>query len=143
MAAQPHRNPLETLRNCLKICYDSLKTLEAKGKFEFGRFVLDTEEHALRRDSELIPLPPKALDLLEALVTRHGRIVTKEELLRAVWPDTFVEENNLSVNISTLRKVLGGDGEAFIETIPRRGYRFVAPVVDSPDVAPNAPPVAR
>jgi len=78
----------------------------------------------------LVSLPPKALDLLVVLVTAEGRIVGKDELFQQVWPGTFVEENNLSVNISVLRKVLGEapGGEAFIETIPRRGYRFAAPL---------------
>jgi DNA-binding winged helix-turn-helix (wHTH) protein/TolB-like protein/Flp pilus assembly protein TadD len=106
--------------------------LETKVRYEFGPYRLDTRERALRRGRELVTLPPKALDLLVALVTAEGRIVGKDELFQQVWPGTFVEENNLSVNISALRKVLGEapGGEAFIETVPRRGYRFAAPLAN-------------
>ena len=83
----------------------------------------------LWRGDALVEVAPRALDLLVALVERAGDVVTKEELLQRVWPDTFVEEANLSVNVSALRKALGaGDGgHAYIQTIPRRGYRFVVP----------------
>jgi TolB-like protein/Flp pilus assembly protein TadD len=82
----------------------------------------------LWRGSDLVSVPPKALDLLVALVEQQGDVVPKEELLRRVWPDTFVEEANLSVNASILRKVLGTqeDGRPFLENVPRRGYRFLA-----------------
>ena len=75
-----------------------------------------------------MPLPPKALDLLVALVEQEGDVVTKDELMKRVWPDTFVEEANLSVNVSALRKALGDQagGGPYIETVPRRGYRFAA-----------------
>lgn len=81
---------------------------------------------------EFIPLAPKVLETLLALVEHRGRILDKEVLLRQVWPDTFVEEVSLAKNISTLRKTLGEgvDGQRYIETIPKRGYRFVAPVRD-------------
>ena len=77
-----------------------------------------------------VPLTPKAIDLLLALVDQPGRLLDKETLLRKVWPDSFVEENNLADNIFKLRRV-SGDGEngpTFIETVPKRGYRFVADV---------------
>jgi DNA-binding winged helix-turn-helix (wHTH) protein/TolB-like protein len=79
----------------------------------------------------MCPLPPKVFDLLLALVERHGQVVTKDQLLSEVWPDTFVEETNLKVYVSTLRKVLsdGSEGATFIETLPKRGYRFAAPVI--------------
>src|SRR5262245_61831827 len=99
--------------------------------YEFGPFRLDAAEHLLLRDGEAIPLTPKAFDLLLALVERHGRLLEKDELLKKVWPDTFVEEANLASNISQLRKALG-DGEnglRYIETVPKRGYRFVAGVM--------------
>ena len=101
--------------------------------YVFGRFRLDSVDKALLQDEQPVPLTPKAIDTLLALVARHGRLVTKEELLQLVWPDAFVEENNLAQNISTLRRVLGegAGGERFIETVPKRGYRFVAPVTES------------
>lgn len=98
--------------------------------YEFGPFRLDAQERLLQRDGVTISLTPKAFDLLLALVERHGRLVEKEELLKLVWPDTFVEEANLTYNISFIRKALG-DGEngvKFVETVAKRGYRFVAPV---------------
>jgi DNA-binding winged helix-turn-helix (wHTH) protein len=108
--------------------------LETKGRFGFGPFVLDLAACRLWRGGEAVALPPKVYDLLVAMVTQHGRMLTKEDLLKAVWPDTFVEENNLSVNISTLRKVLG---EGFIETVPKRGYRFTAPVEELSSAGPE------
>jgi len=78
----------------------------------------------------VIPLTPKVVDTLLALLSSDGRIVEKDDLVKAVWPDSFVEEGRLARNISMLRKTLGGAaGDAqFIETIPKRGYRFVAPL---------------
>jgi DNA-binding winged helix-turn-helix (wHTH) protein len=99
--------------------------------YEFDRFRLEPSEGVLRHDGcEPVSLPPKAFDLLTVLVRRAGRLVTKEELLKEVWPDTFVEEANLSYNVSIIRKALGADesGEQYVETVPRRGYRFVARV---------------
>jgi TolB-like protein/Flp pilus assembly protein TadD len=98
--------------------------------FAFAGFRLDAAEKVLYRKDQPVPLTPKAVETLLTLVERHGRLVTKEELIRCVWPDTFVEENNLAQNVSTLRRVLGeGDGgRPLIETVPRRGYRFVGRV---------------
>lgn len=98
--------------------------------YAFGEFRLDVVERVLFHGSELVSLTPKALETLLVLVRRAGHVVNKDELMQEVWPDTFVEEGNLNVNISTLRKVLGeaGDSQVFIETIPRRGYRFIAQV---------------
>jgi DNA-binding winged helix-turn-helix (wHTH) protein len=97
--------------------------------FEFGDFVLATKERLLLCGGEPVPLTGKAFDLLIALVRRSGHLVSKDELLREVWPDTFVEEVNLSVNISALRKALErGGGNGMILTVPKRGYRFVATV---------------
>lgn len=100
--------------------------------YAFGAFRLDPVDKVLSHRDRPVPLTPKALDTLLALVARHGRLVTKEDLLHLVWPDAFVEENNLAQNISTLRRVLGEDtgGERFIETVPKRGYRFVAAVTE-------------
>lgn len=98
--------------------------------YEFGSFRLDVAERLLLRDGEVVPLKPKAFDLLLAFLQQPGRLVEKETLLKAVWPDSFVEENNLTDNISRLRKALGEgeNGQKFIETVPKRGYRFVAEV---------------
>jgi DNA-binding winged helix-turn-helix (wHTH) protein/TolB-like protein/Tfp pilus assembly protein PilF len=107
-----------------------------------GPFRLDPVDRLLSRDGRPVSLTPKAIDTLLVLVERRGRLVAKEELLRAVWPDAFVEENNLAQHISTLRRVLGeGLAEGpVIETVPRRGYRFVGPVAELTDVV--APPAA-
>ncbi|HEU0177784.1 MAG TPA: tetratricopeptide repeat protein [Blastocatellia bacterium] len=126
-------------------------SLQTKHIYEFGPFHLDAAEHLLLRDGEAVPLTPKAFDLLLALVERHGHLQEKEELLKKVWPDTFVEEANLASNISLLRKAMGDgeNGHRYIETAPKRGYRFVASVreivreIDGPDrrgqpEAPNA-----
>jgi DNA-binding winged helix-turn-helix (wHTH) protein/TolB-like protein/Tfp pilus assembly protein PilF len=96
--------------------------------YEFGRFRLNTAERVLLREGELVSLTPKVFDILLTLVQNSGKVVSKEDLMKRVWPDTFVEEGNLTQNISLLRKALGETpgGVQFIETVPRRGYRFVA-----------------
>lgn len=101
--------------------------------YTFGPFRLEMRERRLVRGERSIPLTGKAFHTLCVLVERHGKLVTKPDLMSAVWPETTVEENNLDRNISTLRKVLGeqANGEPFIETVPRAGYRFVAPVTES------------
>ena len=98
--------------------------------YEFGPFRLDAEERLLLRDGRPVDLTPKAFDTLLVLVEHGGRVLSKEELLRAVWPDAFVEENYLAVNISKLRAALGerARDRQYIETVARRGYRFVASV---------------
>ncbi len=103
---------------------------QGKHFYEFGVFRLDATAGVLLRDGKLVALTPKAVETLAALVRGHGQVVTKEELMRTVWPDAFVEEANLNVQISALRKALdGAPGAAdFIETVPRRGYRFRADV---------------
>jgi DNA-binding winged helix-turn-helix (wHTH) protein len=98
--------------------------------FEFGPFRLDPCERLLLRGGNSVPLTPKAFELLLNLVERHGHLVAKDHLMKVVWPESFVEETNLSHHISVLRSTLGEDGEPFIETVPRRGYRFVAPVME-------------
>jgi TolB-like protein/DNA-binding winged helix-turn-helix (wHTH) protein/Tfp pilus assembly protein PilF len=99
-------------------------------QYFFGEFRLDAVQRGLFRKDELVSLTPKALETLLFLVERHGRIVDKKELMEAVWPDTFVEEVSLARNVSILRKILSEneEGQSYIETIPKRGYRFVAPV---------------
>jgi len=96
--------------------------------YEFGRFRLKVAERVLLREGELVPLTPKVFDILVTLVENGGRVVAKDDLMKRVWPNTFVEEGNLTQNISLLRKALGETpgGAQFIETVPRRGYRFVA-----------------
>jgi DNA-binding winged helix-turn-helix (wHTH) protein/TolB-like protein/Flp pilus assembly protein TadD len=100
------------------------------GLFEFGPYRLETAERRLWRNrTELVQLPPKVFDLLVLLVENRGRLLDKSFILQSLWPGTFVEEANLSVNVSLLRKVLGdGAGATYIETVPKRGYRFVADV---------------
>src|SRR5499426_351750 len=101
--------------------------------YEFGRFSLNTAERLLLRDEEPVALTPKAFDILLTLVENSGRIVEKDDLMKRVWPNTFVEEGNLTQNVSLLRKALGENpsGPQFIETVPRRGYRFVADISES------------
>jgi DNA-binding winged helix-turn-helix (wHTH) protein/TolB-like protein len=105
-------------------------TEETSTFYEFGRFRVKPDERVLRRGGELISLTPKAFDILLTLLENAGRIVNKDDLMKKVWPNTFVEEGNLTQNVSLLRKALGesATGPQFIETVPRRGYRFVAAV---------------
>lgn len=111
-----------------------------KHLYTFNGFLLDTGERVLLRDGQAVPVPPKVLEVLLELVKNHGHIVEKEELLKCVWPETFVEESAIAQSIFTLRKVLGDIAEehGYIETVPRRGYRFVAPVAELMD-EPAAP----
>ncbi len=105
---------------------------ETKALYEFGRFRCDPGEHLLFCDGKPVSLAPKAFEILIILIKSNGRLLTKDELMQKVWPDTFVEEANLTINISALRKLLGdptGD-QQYIETVPKRGYRFVAPVTE-------------
>lgn len=98
--------------------------------YTFGQFRLDAQEKVLFRAGAPVPLTPKDIEILLVLVQNSGRTVEKDRLMQEVWPDTFVEESNLSVHVSQLRKALGdGDGQLeCIETVPRRGYRFRVPV---------------
>ena len=93
--------------------------------FEFGPYRLDTSERLLSRDGGPLSLTPKVFDTLVALVERSGRLVEKDELIQLVWDDEFIEESNLKNNVYALRKLLG---QGYIETVPTRGYRFLAPV---------------
>jgi len=101
-----------------------------KHLYEFGEYRLDTAERLLLRKGQPVSLPPKVFDTLVVLVEHGGHLMEKNELMHELWPDAFVEDVNLSVNISTLRKVLGEseDGGHYIDTVPKRGYRFVADV---------------
>ena len=126
--------------------------------YALGPFRLDTKDNLLFRGSEPLALGRRAIALLRALVERPGALVSKDALIEAAWPGQAVEESNLTVQIAALRKVLGEvpGGDRWIETMPRRGYRFIAPVVAAdadaiapptvdaaPDPAPVHLPVAR
>jgi DNA-binding winged helix-turn-helix (wHTH) protein/TolB-like protein/Flp pilus assembly protein TadD len=104
--------------------------LEVNDLYQFCRFRFDPENHLLESEGSPISLTPKAFEILLVLVQNGTRLTTKEELMRKVWPDSFVEEANLTVNISALRRHLGETptGQQYIETVPRKGYRFAVPV---------------
>jgi TolB-like protein/DNA-binding winged helix-turn-helix (wHTH) protein/Tfp pilus assembly protein PilF len=113
--------------------------------YEFGPFRLDPKEHTLLRDGRPIPLRPKVFDLLLVLIENRGHLVDKEQLMSVVWQEQFVEEGNINKNVSMLRRALGeGDnGQQFIETVPKRGYRFIGDVrkvkTDEAPAAQNIP----
>ena len=109
--------------------------LETDRFYSFEEFRVDASKRLLFCGEQRIPVPPKVFDTLLALVENNGRVVEKDELMRLVWPDTVVEENNLNQNISALRKALGEDPaeHRYIITVPGRGYRFVVPVNGSPE----------
>src|SRR5919206_3154212 len=98
--------------------------------YVFDSYRVDVEERQLLRGAEHVHLTPKEFETLLVLVRNHGRVLTKDELLKEIWPDTFVEEANLANNISVLREALGGGGKdnPYIKTVARRGYRFVGQV---------------
>ena len=98
--------------------------------YEFGDFRLDATKRLLLKDDEAVPLMPKAFDTLLYLVEHSGKVIERDELMAAIWADTIVEENNLTQNISSLRRLLGekhGENQ-FIATVPGHGYKFVAAV---------------
>ncbi|HSB26277.1 MAG TPA: winged helix-turn-helix domain-containing protein [Pyrinomonadaceae bacterium] len=106
--------------------------------YRFGDFSVDTDQKVLFRHGKPVPLTPKLFDTLVILIEHDGRIVPKEELMSLLWPNTFVEEANLTSNIQQLRKSLGDSARApqYIETVPKRGYRFIAAILtDSPESA--------
>jgi DNA-binding winged helix-turn-helix (wHTH) protein/TolB-like protein len=108
--------------------------------YRFGPFRYDADQRVLFRGGDLVPLAPKALDTLQVLLENRDRVVPRAELLSLVWPDTTVEEIGLARNISLLRKALGDEGETgWIETIPKRGYRFAGEVTvgDGPAAIPQ------
>jgi len=115
--------------------------------YRFESFRLDIRERQLLHDGRVIPMRGKVFDTLCALVRHSGRLLRKNELMQAIWPDTVVEENNLEHNLCVLRKILGQDkrDKKFIETVPRQGYRFVAKVhafeeAGRSDFSPRMPP---
>src|SRR5262247_1990107 len=98
--------------------------------YEFKPFALDAANRTLFKDNEIVHLTPKAVETLLVLVQHRVQVVEKEQLLKEVWPDSFVEEGSLSRNIHELRKALGDDSSEprYIATVPKRGYRFIAAV---------------
>ena len=109
--------------------------------YQFGPFALDSARRVLCKHEQPVPLTPKAFDILLALVERRGEVVDKDQLMQRVWPDQAIEEGNLTVNVSALRKALGDSvGEhRYVVTIPGRGYKFAAPVTVGESVARLAP----
>jgi pimeloyl-ACP methyl ester carboxylesterase/DNA-binding winged helix-turn-helix (wHTH) protein len=104
---------------------------QTKRFYVFGVFRIDVTERVLFGGKGVVSLTPKAFDTLLVLVENSGHVLSKEELMEKVWPDSFVEENNLAQNISALRKALDEEGvrpQKYIETVPKRGYRFIADV---------------
>ena len=124
-------------------CFSDIVIAEQPNSvYEFGPFRLEVREHRLLRGGRPIPLSGKAFDTLRVLVERHGTLVSKRDLMNEVWPETTVEENNLDRNISAVRKALGekSTGRQYIETVPRVGYRFVAPLTSAAaEEVSNAP----
>jgi TolB-like protein/Tfp pilus assembly protein PilF len=103
---------------------------QTKTSYEFGPFRVDARERRLLRDGEVVPMTPKVFDILLVLVQNSGHILSKDEVMKLIWPNTAVEEGNLARNVSTLRKALGESptNHRYVETVPWRGYRFVANV---------------
>lgn len=116
------------------------KARETKRLYEFGAFRLDPAERVLAHKGRRIPLAPKAFETLLILIQHSGRVLTKDQLIQTLWPDSFVEENNLTQHISALRRVLGQDPaeQEYIETVPKLGYRFVSEVREVDD-DPSSP----
>src|SRR5215475_12388234 len=98
--------------------------------YKFGEFAVDVDQRVLLHHEKRVAITPKVFDTLLLLVENSGRLVTKEELMRSLWPDSFVEESNLTFNIQQIRKSLGDNARkpVFVETVSRRGYRFIAEV---------------
>src|SRR5215469_6902804 len=119
--------------------------MPAKHIYQFGEFRIDPQERLLIRDGNPIPLTPKAFETLLALVENSGHVVKKDDLMKRVWPDAFVEEVNLAQNVSVIRRVLDSDGEQYIETVPKLGYRLIVKATaigepeQSAEVSPTSP----
>src|SRR5579862_706975 len=98
-------------------------------RYEFGPFRLEPDQHLLLRAGQSVRLSPKAFELLVLLVRNAGQLIAKEQIMEVLWPGSFVEEANIPVLISSLRKVLGDRGdEPYIQTVPKKGYRFTCEV---------------
>jgi DNA-binding winged helix-turn-helix (wHTH) protein len=122
-----HRVTSEGLRDLPAVAKQT-PSQETLRPYEFGPFRLDPAERKLLRGNEIVALTPKAFDTLHLLVKNSGHLLEKDHLIAMLWPDTFVEEGSLSNNIFLLRKALGED-PPYIETVPRRGYRFIGTVI--------------
>ena len=107
---------------------EEAKLIESKAIYEFDSFRVDATNRLLLRDGEVVPLTAKVFDLLLVFVENHGRLLEKDEVMQRVWQQSFVEEGNLTRNVSTLRKALGEDSKShqYIVTVPGYGYKFVA-----------------
>ena len=103
---------------------------ESRPRYQFGPFCLDLAEQQLRQDGHVLPVTPKVFDVLRVLVQNSGHLVEKERLLADVWPDSVVEEGAVNRSVSILRKTLGDSEQSYIETVPKRGYRFIARVTE-------------
>lgn len=120
----------KSLKFFLKEVLKAFMQQENQYFYEFGPFQLDAQKHRLLRDGEIVPLTPKAVETLLLLVLHQGKLVEREELMKTIWHGSFVEDSNLTVTVSMLRKALEKteNGEKYIETVPKLGYRFVADV---------------
>src|ERR671919_1179622 len=111
--------------------------------YKFGPFLVDGGAYRLIKNGQTVPLSPKIIDLLLFLAARPSALVSKDELFRALWPDVAVTDNALTQAISELRQALGDDAAnpKYVQTVARRGYRFISPVepIASPTAAPPAP----
>src|SRR5579871_5166278 len=132
MSAGSCFDPAGVLQSAPRMGFGMLATDSQKLKefYEFGPFRLDPDKETLLRAGEVVPLQPKTFQILLVLVRRYPQVVTKDDLMKAVWPDSFVEEANLSRNIFLLRKALGDrpQDHQYILTVPGRGYRFAEDV---------------
>src|SRR5215472_19233215 len=118
--------------------------MPAKHIYQFGEFRIGPQERLLIRDGNPIPLTPKAFETLLALVENSGHVVKKDDLMKRVWPDAFVEEVNLAQNVSAIRRVLDTSGEQYIETVPKLGYRLIvkAKVIGEPEEGTDPSPAS-
>src|ERR1700680_442230 len=103
---------------------------QSQCSYEFGPFRVDPVERLLLREGHPVPIKAKIFDTLLFLIQNHGHLIEKADVMKALWGDSFVEESNLTVSMSLLRKALGDDAneQKYIQTVPRRGYRFVGDV---------------
>src|SRR5688572_28237849 len=110
-------------------------------RFWFGPFVFDPSSGVLEREGVELPLPPRVLTVLEVLLRRAGDVVSRQELIDKAWKDAFVTDTSLAEAVSVLRQALGDDPQnpSYIQTLHRRGYRFVAPVVEAPAASAAEP----
>src|SRR5947208_6999256 len=105
--------------------------------YAFGEYSLDPGQRSFTRNSEQVHIPAKEFDTLLYFLENPGRTLTKDEMMTAIWDDTFVEEGNLAQYVSRLRKLLDANGHSYIKTLPKRGYRFDADVRSIPKLVPD------